>query len=114
MGLQADTKLPKGKTSITVMLHTDVKDLPFAMRNNGHAQKLTLVAAVLDEDGKLVSAKEGLLEFALSDGRLNTIKAEGVNASLVLDAVPGVYRLVAVGQDMDGKMASTLNKITVP
>jgi VWFA-related protein len=107
-------KQPNGKTAITVMLHADMKDLPFAMRNNRHTQKLTLVAAVFDENGTMVSAKEGLMDFALSDAKFTSIKGEGVGASLVLEAAPGLYRLCTVGQDEEGKIASTLNKITVP
>jgi len=114
VGLQPYTKLPNGKTGITVMLHADVKDLPFATHDDRHTQKLTLVAAILDEKGNLVSAKEGLMEFALSDAKFDSIKTQGVNASLILDAMPGLYRLVTVGQDVEGKMASTVNQITVP
>jgi VWFA-related protein len=114
VGLGAFEKLPSGKTKITVMLHADLKDLPFAVRDNRHTQMLTLVAAIFDEHGKMVSAKEGLMEFALTDAKYNSIKGEGVGASLVLEAGPGLYRLCTVGQDIDGKMASTLNKITVP
>lgn len=114
VGLQPYTKLPNGKTGITVTLHADVKDLPFASHNDRHTQKLTLVAAVLDDKGNIVSAKEGLMEFAVSDAKFNSIKTDGVSASLILDAAPGAYRLVTVGQDAEGKMASTVNQITVP
>jgi VWFA-related protein len=108
------SKLPSGKTGIAVMLHADLKDLPFAMRNDRHTQKLTLVAAILDENGNLISAKEGLMEFALTDGKFNAVKAEGVGAALNLEAPSGAYRLCTVGQEMGGKMASTLNAIQVP
>jgi hypothetical protein len=114
VGLAPFEKMPDGKTKITVLLHADLKDLAFATRNSRHTQKLTLVAAVFDENDKMVSAKEGLMEFLLSDGKFNSIKNEGVGASLVLEAGPGLYRLCTVGQDVDGKMASTLNKIQVP
>jgi VWFA-related protein len=114
VGLDPYSKLPNGKTSIVVKLHADVKGLPFAMRNDRHTEKLTLIAAVLDEKGTIVSAKEGLMEFALSDAKFTQVQTQGVNASLVLDAVPGVYRLVTVGQDAEGKLASTVNQITVP
>jgi VWFA-related protein len=114
VGLGSFEKQPDGKTKITVTLHADMKDLPFVMRNDRHMQKLTLVAAVFDASGKMVSAKEGLMDFALSDAKFNSIKAEGVGASLVLEAPPGLYRLCTVGQDEEGKIASTLNKIQVP
>jgi VWFA-related protein len=114
VGLQPYSKLPDGKTSITVTLHSGVKELRFGTNNGRHTQKLTFVAAVLDDKGNLVSAKEGLMEFALSDSKFDAIAAEGVNASLVLEAAPGSYRLVTVGQDAEGKMASTVNQITVP
>ncbi|GEM_PF-3418305 len=108
------SKLPNGKTGVEVMLHTDMKALTFGTRNGRHTQKLTLVAAIFDESGKRVSAKEGVMEFNLTDAKLTQIQGEGVTPSLTLEAEPGTYRLCTVGQDAEGKLASTVNKIQVP
>ena len=113
VGIQYN-KLPNGNTAIRVLLHVDVKLLPFTKLDNKHTQRLTLVAAILDDTGKLVTAKEGLMEFAVSEAKYNSLLESGVTLTLTLEAAPGTCRLSTVAQEVGGKLASTLNAIQVP
>ncbi len=112
--LGQSTKLANGKIAVPVTLHVDLKGLQFGARNNRHTQKLTFVAAVLDPSGNFVAGKEGSMEFALTDGKFESMKQQGVNASLVLEVPAGQYRLSTVALDADGKVAGSLNAIQVP
>ncbi len=107
-------KLANGNTSIQVMLHVDIKTLQFAMQNGRHLQKLTLVAAMFDSAGKMVSGKEGLMELALTEAKYNSFLGNGVNLTLNLEAPSGTYRLSTVAQDAAGKVAGSLNAIQIP
>lgn len=107
-------KLPNGNTGIQVLLHVDIKTLPFTKQGDRETQKIVFVAAIFDSQDKMVSAKEGFLDFTLPEAKYESLKESGVNASLTLEAPAGVYRLSTVTQDVQGKMASTLNAIQVP
>jgi VWFA-related protein len=107
-------KPASGNTGIRVTLHLDIKPLQFEEVADRHSQKLTLVAAVIDANGNLVSAKEGVMDLALSEAKYKSMLDSGVNLTLNLEAPAGSYRLSTVALDAQGKMASTLNAIQVP
>ena len=107
------SKLPNGNTAITVSLHVDIKGLQFPKRGDRYVQRLTLVAAIFDNE-KMIAGKEGLMEFALSEAKYTGMQATGVGATLTMEAPPGLYRINTAVQDADGKLAGTVNSIQVP
>jgi VWFA-related protein len=113
VGVQYD-KLPNGNTAIRVLLHVDIKSLQFTKQNDRRKQRLTMVAAILDDSGRLIAAKEGLMDFAVTEAKYNSLLASGLSLTLNLEAAPGIYRLSTVAQESQGKLASTLNAIQVP
>ena len=98
--------------SIAVRVHIDISRLQFPMRNERHVQQLEFVAALLDSNGNVVSAKEGTMDFALTDATYSRLSESGVNAGFTLEAPPGKYRLRIVVQDtVEGKLASSLQPV---
>src|ERR1039458_5514464 len=107
-------KSAKGESEVSLAIHVDVSPLKFAKRNGRNIQKLTFIGALLDGDGNIVAAKEGVVDFALKDETLPRLTASGLNASLSLAAPPGPYRVRLVVQDADGKMASLNQTMEIP
>jgi VWFA-related protein len=104
----------KGNPEVSLAIHVDVASLIFAKRDGRHVQKLTFIGALLDADGNIVAAREGMVDFTLKDETLPRLVASGLNASLSLAAPPGPYRVRVVVQDADGKMASLNQTVEMP
>lgn len=106
------SKLASGAVAVRVQIHIDISQLQFPRRDNRRFQQLKLVAALLDSNGNLVAAKEGTMDFALSDSTYSRLFESGVNAVLNLEAPPGKYRLRGVVQEtVEGKIASSLQAV---
>ena len=107
-------KSAEGDSEVSLAIHVDVSLLKFAKRNGRNVQKLTFIGALLDADGNIVAAKEGVVDFALKNETLPRLTASGLNAALSLTAPPGPYRVRLVVQDADGKMASLNQTVEIP
>jgi hypothetical protein len=107
-------KSAEGDSEVSLAIHVDVSLLKFAKRNGRNVQKLTFIGALLDADGNIVAAKEGVVDFALKNETLPRLTASGLNAALSLTASPGRYRVRLVVQDADGKMASLNQTVEIP
>jgi VWFA-related protein len=115
--IQVDGRLrksEKGEQEVSLAIHVDVSPLKFAQRGGRHVQKLICIGALLDTDGNVVAAKEGVVDFALRNETLPRLLAAGLSASLALTAPPGSYRVRVVVQDADGKMASLNQSMEIP
>lgn len=106
-------KLANGNTGVQVVLHVDLKAVPFGTLKDKRTQKLTLVAAILDQTGKLITGREGQMDFAVSEAKYKSLVESGVTLTLNLETPPGTYRLSTVAE-AQGKLSSTLNAIQVP
>ena len=101
--------------AITITAHVDVSALRFVPQDGRRVQHLTFVAALLDTQGKLVTAKEGAMDLELTDATFAGMAASGLNANLSLAAPPGTYRLREVVQEsVDGRIATTLQTVEIP
>jgi hypothetical protein len=108
-------KLPNGATRLEVQFHVDAAALPFPQKDDRRLQRFTLVAALFDASGKMITAKEGAMEMALKDALFQRFQQDGVNLSLTLGAPSGAYRLRTVVQEgVDNKMAAASADVQVP
>jgi hypothetical protein len=115
--IQVDQRLrqsEKGEQEVSLAIHVDVSPLKFVARGGRHVQKLICIGALLDADGNIVAAKEGVVDFALRNETLPRLLASGLSAALALTAPPGSYRVRVVVQDADGKMASLNRSMEIP
>ena len=94
--------------AIHVKTHVDITALPFAAKDGRQNERLTIVAAIVDAQGRIVTAKEGRMELALTPETHGRLMQTGINAELTLLAPPGVYTLRAVVEEANkGSMASS-------
>lgn len=103
-----------GKSELTVMVSVDISKLRFDRQGDRQNQKVVLVSALVDGQGKIVAAKEGVMQFALTDETFKRLTATGVNARITLQAPPGAYRLRQVAEEaLDGKIACSTHPIEI-
>ena len=102
---QVKTGQPGGAL-LTLVIHVDLSQLQFDRLATGTRRSRTFIGSLLDAGGKMVAAREGAMDFALTDATLARLKASGVNARLALNAPPGAYKLRVVATDSDGKLAA--------
>ncbi len=99
---------------LTITANVDVTALRFVEKDSRRFQHLTFVAALLDEQGNLVVAKEGSMDLALTEETYRKLMLTGLNAATTLQAPPGTYRLREVIQDaLDGHIATANERIQV-
>jgi VWFA-related protein len=79
---------PDGHPLVWVAVHVDLRKLTFTNKVAHHLQRLTFVAALLDAQGKLVTTKEGRMDFELTEATYARLIESGVNAKLALEAAP--------------------------
>jgi VWFA-related protein len=108
------TKTGAVSPALSLLIHVDLAALKFSQHDDRHVQKLAFIGALFDNDGKIVAAKEGSMDFALKDDTYVRLTASGVNAGLTLNAPPGSYRARVVVEDADGKMAALTQTIEIP
>lgn len=103
-------KMPTGEPLLTVIMHVDLAPLEFFDRNGRQAQDLRFVAGLFDAQGNVAVAREGAMELALTEETSARLTASGVNASLLLTAPPGKYRLRVTVQEATGRIAA-INRV---
>lgn len=113
--MQYGPKNASGSTPVHIQMHVDIQKLVFGQQNGRHTQRLTFVFALLDQNDAIVSAREGAMEFALTDERYRSLQESGVNAALTLEAPAGKYRLRAVAMEgARGQIAAQAYIVQVP
>jgi VWFA-related protein len=56
----------KGDTMVSTSIHVELTPLQFTQRDDRHTQKLVFIAVLLDSVGRIVAAKEGEMDLALT------------------------------------------------
>jgi len=112
---QAGAKTANGMTPLHVKMHLDLKGLEFPEQNGRRVQKLTLIFALLDKENSIIAAREGVMDFALTDAKFGSLMERGVSAVLTLEAPSGYYRLRTVAiEGVRSTMASLSYAIKLP
>jgi hypothetical protein len=108
-------KTANGHTPVKVEAHVEIAGLKFPERDGRPVQRLTVVAALVDQSGNTMAAREGSLDFALTPERLESLTKSGVNLTLTLEVLPGDYRLRAVvAEAVESKLTAMAYAVKVP
>ena len=97
-----------GKAAVTVVMRIDVSRLKFETRADRHAQKLTLVAALLDKGGNFVGGVKAEVDLSLGAATFERLSHSGFNIGLPLEAPAGTYTLRGIVQEgLERKMSAS-------
>jgi len=95
-----------------VVVRIDVSKLQFGTQDGRKTQRIAFVSALLDAEGKVVTAKEGFMDLALTPETYERLAKSGLNAELSFEVAPGVYKLREVVQEeVSGKLSSSTNSV---
>jgi hypothetical protein len=96
-----------GPPGITMVAHLDIGRLHFETRQNRRQQKLTLVGALLDARGGVVTGKRSELDLNFTEATFAQLAKTGLVVSMTLAAPPGSYSVRALVEDaLEGKLTA--------
>ncbi len=102
-------KVGATQAKLSVLTHLDLSHLPFRKAEGRNSDNLTVVTAIFDQDGNLVTAKQQNVEFHLLDTSLARIDQSGITMRTRFDVKPGSYMVREVVRDAEGSKISALN-----
>jgi VWFA-related protein len=98
-------------TSVFVRLTVDLNALRFTAVDGRHMQQIVFLTVLLDANGGFVTGKESIMDLALTDEKLASLKKTGLTAVATLDAHAGTFQVrTIVREGMKGSLAA----ITTP
>jgi hypothetical protein len=107
-------KTDAGEPAVDAVFHLDVKRLKFHSEAGVRQQKISFIVALLDEHGGFVTGKQGVIDFALKEASFQQLSQDGINATLLLPAAAGMYRLRAVVQEgIEGKLTASSQPVEI-
>ncbi|HEV2488546.1 MAG TPA: VWA domain-containing protein [Candidatus Acidoferrales bacterium] len=108
-------RLAAGGTGFQISLRVDPKFLSFQKDHGKHLDKLNLITALFNSEGKFITGEMGVVNMALTNKTLDDLSQRGINATVVLNASEGRYRLRVVLEDADSsKMFATTRPLSIP
>lgn len=108
-------RLPAGRAGLQISLRVDPRVLSFQKDHGRRLDKLNLITALFDLDGNFVTGESGVVSMALSNQALSALTQRGLNATIVLQAPEGSYRLRVVMEDASsGKMFAASHPVSMP
>jgi len=111
LAIQIGRPSPARRT-LSVVVRIDVSKLDFARVDGKRKQRIAFVSALLDSQGKMVAAKEGWMDLALTQETYDRLVKTGLNAELSLEVPPGVYGLREVVEEaVSGKLSSATHQV---
>ncbi|HUI41604.1 MAG TPA: VWA domain-containing protein [Terriglobia bacterium] len=102
-------KLVQPPSTLTVVIHVDVRDLQFRQEAGRSVNTLTFDTALFDRDGKYVRGKEESFDLHLKDETLQKFAGTGIYLKTSFQVEPGNYRIREVVRDIVAKQMSALN-----
>ncbi len=103
-------KADDGKARIGLVTKIDLKALHFKKETGLNKNSLTIVAAVFDHNGNIVTGVERKLDINLKDATFTERVNSGVTVRLALNVTPGSYVVRVILRDQEGKMMTARNR----
>jgi hypothetical protein len=113
-GFPVGIAVQRREGALSVVVKVDISKLRFAQQGDRRMQRIAFTTALIDREGKIIAAKEGLMELSLTEATFKQLSATGVSAVLTLPASPGAYKLREVAEEaVDGKLACSTHAIEI-
>jgi hypothetical protein len=101
-----------GVIPVSVGITVDVNRLQFASSHGRHMQQIVFLMTLLNAKGEFVTGKESIMDLALTDEKLASLKKGGLKTVATLDAPPGVYQVrTVVREGMKGSLTASITTI---
>jgi hypothetical protein len=96
---------------LSVLAHVDLKHLRFKKGDGRNRNTLSIVTAVFDRNGLLVSAMQKDVEMRLKDESFDAWVQKGVLMKTSFDVTPGSYVIRLVVRDTEGQTMAARNGV---
>ena len=95
--------------TVTVLAHIDLKGVKFRKENDRNLDNITVVSALFDRNGKVVTGAVKHVDLRLRDDSLQYRLAHGITVRMGLETKPGQYLVRLVVRDSEGQLMSATN-----
>lgn len=102
-------KVDAADAKLAVMAHIDLARLRFQKTAGRNDDSVTVVTALFDRDGNIISGIEKTVEMRLRDATLDRLSRTGVTVQTSFDVKPGDYVVRLVVRDSNAAQLSTEN-----
>lgn len=101
-----------GAIPISIAVTVDVNGLEFKTWHGRHMQQLVFLMTLLDRNGSFVTGEESIMDLALADEKLASLKKSGLKAVATLNAPPGIYQVrTVVREGMKGALSASTTAV---
>jgi VWFA-related protein len=102
-----------GSSTLTVLVHLDLKQFHFRNADGRNNNVVTMVTAIFDRDGKLLQGTQKVLELHLKDETLAVRLNHGAVIRNDFEMASGTYLVRQVVRDAEGQQLSAANTAVV-
>ena len=85
-----------GAVPVSLRVPVDLKNMGFTQFEGRHFQQIVFLTALLDSSGAFISGKESIMDLALSDEKLASLRGSGLTALATLSAAEGTFQVRTV------------------
>jgi VWFA-related protein len=104
-----------GPLPVSIGVTVDINRLQFTTANGRHMQQLVLLMTLLDAGGNFVTGKESIMDLALRDEKLASLKKDGLKTVATLNAPAGIYQVrTIIREGMKGGLSASTTAVELP
>ena len=101
-----------GAFPISIRITVDLNRLQFTTARGRHMQQIVYLMTLLDANGNFVTGKESIMDLALTDEKLASLKKDGLKTVATLSAPAGTYQVrTIVREGMQGSLAASTTPV---
>lgn len=102
-------KLNETSAKLTVLTHVDLSQMRFRKVDGRNRNNLTVVAALFDRNGNLITGNEKVVEMRLLDSTLEKMGRRGITVRTSFEVKPGAYLVRLVVRDSEAELITAEN-----
>jgi VWFA-related protein len=98
---------------LSVVTHVGTEELKFRKVDGRNQDTLTITTAIFDENGRMLTGLQRVLDMRLKDVSLERVNKTGLNVKLSFDLQPGTILVRTVVRDSEGAQMGAANREVV-
>jgi VWFA-related protein len=98
---------------LSVVTHVGTEELKFRKVDGRNQDTLTITTAIFDENGRMLTGLQRVLDMRLKDVTLERVNKTGLNVKLSFDLQPGTFLVRTVVRDSEGAQMGAANREVV-
>jgi VWFA-related protein len=100
---------------LSVVTHVGTEELKFRKVDGRNQDTLTITTGIFDENGRMLTGLQRVLDMRLKDATLERVNKTGLNVKLSFDLQPGTFLVRTVVRDSEGaQMGATNREVVIP